>query len=53
MICKEEKNERTAENDRKKRQENFMPVGVIQQNQLDDGWSPVMSDFDRVTDPKT
>ena len=27
-------------------------LSVIQEDQLDDGWSPVISDYDRVTNPK-
>ena len=29
-----------------------MLLSVIQEDQLDDGWSPVISDYDRVTNPK-
>ena len=31
---------------------NFPLLRVIQEDQLDDGWSPVISDYDRVTNPK-
>ena len=29
-----------------------MLLSLIQEDQLDDGWSPVISDYDRVTNPK-
>ena len=27
-------------------------LGMIQEDQLDDGWSPVISDYEQVTNPK-
>ena len=34
------------------RKGNSTLLSVIQEDQLDDGWSPVTSDYDRVTNPK-
>ena len=34
------------------RKGNFTLLNVIQEDQLNDSWSPAISDFDRVTNPK-